>query len=88
MYGREMKAYQITEVYAESGCAFVVFAPNANKARSIGQSLNDYDYRYIDIEAKRLPLLDGFYKGKEEIDYENSEVKRILVEEYGWAWGE
>lgn len=88
MYGRVMKAYQITEVYAESGCAFVVFAPNANKARAIGRFLYDYYYRYIDIEAKRLPLLDRFYDGREQIDYENSEVKRILVEEYGWAWEE
>ena len=48
-----MKAYQVTDVYRETECAFVVFAPNANKARSIGQSLYDYDYRYIDIEAKR-----------------------------------
>lgn len=80
-----MKAYQITE-NEHSESAFVVFAENANKARAIGVSLYDHWYRYIDIEAKRLPLLDDFYKGGEEIDYENSEVKRILVEEYGWAW--
>lgn len=80
-----MKAYQITVVYPMSDNAFVVFAPNANKARSIGESLYEHWHRYIDIKAKRLPLLDGFYKGEEEIDYDDPEVERILVKEYGWG---
>lgn len=80
-----MKAYLITDVYAKSRYAFVVFAPNANKARNIGESLYAYDYRYVDIQARRLPLLDRFYDGREELDYYNPEVKQILVEEYGWA---
>lgn len=87
MYGREMKAYQITET-SHSEYSFVVFAEKASKARSIGQSLYDHWYRYIDIEAKRLPLLDRFYDGREELDIYNPEVKQILVEEYGWAWEE
>lgn len=85
-----MKAYQITEGYY-ADWSFVVFAESAGKAMSIGLRLfryADYDCRYIDIEAKRLPLLDGFYKGGEEIDYDNPEVKRILVEEYGWDYAE
>ena len=81
------KAYQITE-NSHSDSAFVVFAEKASKARSIGEFLFEHWYRYIDIEAKRLPMLDGFYKGEEEIDYDNPEVKRILVEEYGWDYAE
>lgn len=83
-----MKAYQLTVVNPMSDSAFVVFAPNANKARSIGVILYEHWHRYIDIEAKRLPLLDRFYDGREEIDYYNPEVKQILVEEYGWGWEE
>lgn len=85
-----MKAYQITEGYY-ADWAFVVFAESANKAKSIGLGLfryADYDCRYIDIKAERMPLLDRFYKGEEEIDYDNPEVKRILVEEYGWDYAE
>lgn len=82
-----MKAYQITET-SHSECAFVVFAENANKARAIGVSLYDHWYRYIDIEAKRAPLLDRFYDGREELDLYNPEVKQILVEEYGWDYAE
>lgn len=54
-----MKAYQITE-NTHSDCAFVVFAEKASKARSIGESLFEHWYRYIDINAKRLPLLTSF----------------------------
>lgn len=82
-----MKAYQITET-SRSECAFVVFAENANKARAIGEFLYDHWYRYIDIEAKRLPLLDRFYDGREELNPYNPEVKQILIEEYGWEWEE
>ena len=84
------KAYQITEGYY-ADCAFVVFAESANKAKSIGLGLfryANYDCRYIDIKAERMPLLDKFYKGEEEIDYYNPEVKKILVEEYGWDYAE
>lgn len=64
----------------------VVFAENANKAKAIGVELFVYEYYYIDFRAKRLPLLDGFYNGEDEIDYDNPEVRNILCEEYGWIY--
>lgn len=82
-----MKAYQITNNYLGFTRTFVVFAETANKARSIGRFLfHYYGYEYIYTKARRLPLLDRFYDGQEEINYYNPEVKQILDEEYSWVF--
>lgn len=77
-----VKAYKAYSTYTEY--SVVVFAENANKAKSIAMNADGFEYeRYIDMRAERLPNCDEFYKGKQTMDWYNDEDRRALVS-LGW----
>lgn len=79
-----MKAYNIWTDYSE-GC-LVVFAETRNKAKMRGLYCDTLAAEsYIDVRAKRLPKADKCYKGSSVGDWYDMELRKILVEEYGWS---
>ena len=71
-----MKAYLIREVNGIYDYATVVFAETRNKAKVIGMNAGPFwgvGLNYIDIEAKRIPKLDKYYRGLNEMDWDNDE---------------
>lgn len=81
-----MKAYKVWDEKAEENYCDVVFAESANKARQSAVGRGSCEWAdYIDIRAKRLPLLDKLYKGKTYGDWYDMELRKVLVEQYGWT---
>lgn len=79
-----MKAYKIWT--DDSEYSAIVYAESANKARAYAKDWVDAvdGADYIDIRAKRMPKCDGLYNGKAEGDWCDMELRKVLVEEYGW----
>lgn len=68
---RKMKAYNWQDECRE--CGYIIYAENANQARSkVSQSK---DIKYIDVHVKRAPWLDKYY-GKE--------IPAKVMLEHGW----
>ena len=79
-----MKAYLIREVNGIYDYATVVFAETRNKAKMIGMNAGPFwgiGLDYIDIEAKRIPKLDKYYRGLNEMDWDNNEDRIAMVKD-------
>lgn len=79
-----MKAWLVQE---KDECrATVVFAETRGKARSIAMSTDACeDADFCDIEVRRVPNMDKYYKeGKVEMDWENPKDRIALVRECGF----
>lgn len=75
-----MKAYRVEERNGVYDFATVVFAETRNKAKRIAMSTDCLDgVEYIDISATRIPTLDRFYRGKDEMDWYNDKDKIAMV---------
>lgn len=78
-----MKAYVVKvkdEFYST-----VVFAESRGKARALALSTDCCeDAKFIDISVRRLPAADNQYKGRFEMNWDNSEDRLFLVKECGW----
>ena len=83
--GEEMKAYMVWVEDSDKGCG-IVFAENRNQARVRAErTYACEDEEYIDIHARRLPLLDGLEGENLNADFWHDEkIRTILVKEYGW----
>lgn len=79
-----MKAWLANEDY--EGCSIVVFAETRGKARSLAFYNECFDgYKFCDIEVRRAPHMDKYYKeGKTEMDWENPKDRIALVKECGF----
>lgn len=66
--------------------ATVVFAETRAKAKIAALSTGCCEYaNYIDIEARREPQLDKYYKvGKTEMEWDDSQDRIALVKECGF----
>lgn len=73
-----MKAWLVRDKY-ESCSAAVVFAETRGKAKAAAKSTDACeDSDFCDIEARRLPQIDKYYKdGKWEMDWNNYECEVI-----------
>lgn len=80
-----MKAYVVRDKN-ESCLATVVFAETRGKAKSRAQATETCeDTDFIDIECRRVPELDNYYKpGKTEMNWECMEDRVALVKELGF----
>lgn len=79
-----MKAYLITDVDSVYDFATVVFAESRNKAKVAGMHSDAFggaDLGYMDINARRIPKLDKYYRGKEEMDWEDAEDRIAMVKD-------
>jgi hypothetical protein len=79
-----MKAWLVRE--KDKYCATVVFAETRGKARALAKYTDACgDCAFIDIEVRRVPQVDKYYKdGKTEFDWLNSKDRIILVKELGF----
>lgn len=79
-----MKAWLVKD--KDEFCATVVFAETRGKARSIAmrtEACEDVDF--CDIEARREPQMDKYYKeGKKEMDWFDDNDRLALVKECGF----
>lgn len=80
-----MKAWLVRE--KDEFRATVVFAETRGKARSIAMSTDACeDADFCDIEVRRQPQLDKYYKdGKQEMDWYNANDRIALVKEAGFC---
>ena len=78
-----MKAYKVTDRNGFYDFATVVFAETRNKAKYIATSTDCLEgVEYADISARRIPALDRFYRGEEEMDWYN-DADKIAMVRYG-----
>ena len=79
-----MKAWFVRE--KDGFCATVVFAETRGKARALAMCTDACeDSNFCDIEVRRLPQIDKYYKnGKIEMDWYNPKDRIILVKECGF----
>ena len=80
-----MKAWLVRE--RDEFCATVVFAETRAKAKAMALYTECCETaRYIDIEARREPQLDKYYKvGKAEMEWDDSQDRIALVKECGFC---
>ena len=85
-YGRKgklvcpMKAYWVHNDYAEY--AMIVFAESRGKAISYALGSDEFPtdvYEFTDLRAKRVPVLDRFYRGKVTMDWGDDEDRVAMV---------
>lgn len=81
-----MKAWLVRDKY-ESCSAAVVFAETRGQAKAAAKSTDACeDSDFCDIEARRLPQIDKYYKdGKWEMDWNNYEDRIALVTVAGFV---
>ena len=79
-----MKAWLVNE--KEERISAVVFAETAGKARALAQYTEVCeDCDFCDIQVRRLPQIDKYYKdGKTEMDWNNPKDRIALVKECGF----
>lgn len=76
-----MKAWLVRE--KDEFCATVVFAETRGKARVVALGTDACsEAEFCDIEVRRIPSVDKYYKeGKEELDWFDEDDRIILVKE-------
>lgn len=83
-----LKAYRCSQdIYP---CSTVIFAESAGKARYIAMysgSLGD-DLEFKDVHVRRVPKLDGCYRGRREMDWSNADDRKDMVSLAGFYCGE
>lgn len=81
-----MKAYDVWVDNSDKGSG-IVWANNRNEAKVKAQcTYSCEDERYIEIHARRLPKLDGMEDcNPKDNPWLDDNVRKILVEEYGWS---
>jgi len=74
-----MKAWRITSLhYCE--WATVVFAETRGKAKAVALTTDAFEESdFTDISARRIPELDRYYRGKDEMDWDNMEDRIGMV---------
>ena len=82
------KAWRAYEAGDWSSYATVVFADTPSKAKVIAQQTDCLcDVEYIDIRVERFKKMDSHYRGHDEIDWDNDDDRKALVE-LGWSCDE
>ena len=85
-----MKCYIVTDPNAYEFGVTTVFAKTASKARylsSFHEEMGD-DTRdaWLHYSTRRFPEGDRFFKeGKNRLNWENMEERRVLIEHAGWC---
>ena len=77
---KKTKAWIVGE--KDEFCKTVVFAKSRNEARVAAMSTDCCeDVEYTRIEARRFPIADSQYKGRNEMDWNDPEDRLFLVKE-------
>ena len=82
---KPMKAWIVQP--KDEGYAGIVFAETRGKAKSIALSLDGFeDAQFTDIEVRRVPYADKYYKeGKSCLDWDNPIDRIVMVKECGFV---
>lgn len=81
-----MKAYIVSEKNGDTGFSTVVFAETPGKARVIAQGTDACeDLDFIDIRATRIPVLDSYYRGWDEMNWNVEEDRVAMVKLAGFS---
>ena len=80
----KIKAYKCWEDY--EGYSTVVFAETAGKARYVAMNSDTLgeDLTFKDVRVRRIPVLDGCYKGRREMDWFDPDDRLAMVKEAGY----
>ncbi len=77
-----MKAYIITDLQGYTDYSTVVFAETSGKAKAIAITTDAFnDYEFTEISARRVPKLDKYYRGLDEMDWFDPNDRVALVRE-------
>lgn len=85
-YESIMKAYVISDLKGYADYLTVVFAETSGKAKAIAittDAFNDYDF--TEISARRVPKLDKYYRGLDEMDWFDDADRVALVRDAGYS---
>ena len=83
-----MKAYTVTDRHGACDYSIIVFAETREQARSIAlssEAFERYDLSYIDLWARRVPALDKYYRGLDEMDWDNADDRIAMVKEANFS---
>lgn len=76
----KLKAYVVRDKDYYRDYATVVFAKNRNEARSLAMGTDACeDLSYLEIQAVRRKALDGSYRGRWEMDWDDPQDRIDLV---------
>ena len=79
-----MKAWICRDKY-ECAYSTVVFAETRGKARAFARYTDACEYvDFVDIEVHRVPQMDKYYRGKNEMDWFDTGDRIALVKECGF----
>lgn len=82
---QKIKAYKAWDEDCCENYQTVVFAKTAKEAKSIASHTEVCgDAKFINIRVHRMPMLDGYYRGEDEIDWNNQKDRKALVD-LGWS---
>lgn len=75
-----MKAYKISDLKGYADYSTVVFAETSGKAKAIAITTDAFnDYEFTEISARRVPELDKYYRGLDEMDWLDDADRIALV---------
>lgn len=77
-----MKAYKVTDRNGYLDYATIIFAETREQARVIAQHSDAFEWEemnYTDFRVIRIPALDKYYKGLDEMDWENADDRIAMV---------
>ena len=81
-----MKAYKISDLKGYCEYSTIVFAETRNQAKYIAIHTDSFaDYEYTEISARRVPKLDKYYRGLDEMDWEDSGDRIAMVKDGGFS---
>ncbi len=79
-----MKAYIVSDKNGDSGYATIVFGETRGKAIQNAMSTDACEgYEFTEIRATRVPSLDEYYRGLDEMDWFDSGDRIAMVKEAG-----
>ncbi len=78
-----VKAWVIQD---EDNNSLVVFAETRGKAKTIALKDESFrEYNFCELQARRFPIADSKYDGREKMDWENPQDRMFLVKECDWS---
>ena len=81
-----MKAYIITDLKGYADYSTVVFAETSGKAKAIAITTDAFnDYEFTEISARRVPKLDKYYRGLDEMDWFDPNDRVALVRDANFS---
>ena len=82
-----MKAYSVSDANGDMGYEYIVFAETRGKA--LAYALHNCDcafdgYGWTEMRALRKPQLDRFYRGRNEMDWNDMNDRMAMVKDAGF----